>query len=565
MTFESDDQAAEYIRLHQEIPKTIVAGRKEARELYALIEGVGFDDELIKRIEHIEDAEKAKARRKYSRNIVDLYERLLQPISNVFSASGSSKKYDITNDEKLTEFLLKISNLRDNKSIQKYVENTWMPLYHVDPNGVIFMEYTTKKEVDDGGGSTKTVGTNDVYPTYKSIYSIRSYKPKGQLVDVILFEPKKQTIKNAEGLIVRQGMIWRIVDDVWDRTFLQDGDTVTLIPEKSFEHPFKEVPAIINSDIVKIGSFDFKVSPINKIKDLTREYARDQSVKTLYKFLQGFPIFWRYITECRKCKGVGKDGNKKCTDCNGVGFYKKKDVTDQVTLPAPKRKDDVKIAPDIAGYISPDLETWRQYSDELELLEDLAVRTHWGTHKEKGKNETATGRWIDIQPVMNRLNKYADTAEWVERQLSEWIALYLNPSLDGNVAAVHYGRRYIIESPDVILEKYQLAREKGANNVILDRLYNEYLTSKYGNDPQWLRVELLKSEVEPYLHIGLEQVAATFGQVEAQRKVLFTQWWKTLDTKAQEQDAEKLIKDYITWFDANKVKLEPETPAQGDN
>lgn len=559
MTFKDDEEALAFIKAHQTPPKYTLRAREEARELYALIEGDGFDQELINKIEHIESKEKALARKKYSRNIVDLYERLLLPISNVFSASGSNKTYNIDNDKILALFLSKIGNLRDNKSIQKYVESTWMPLYHTDPNGVIFMEYTTaKEEVIDG--KTVTIGVDDVYPTYKSIYSIRAYKPKGQLLDVILFEPKKKLIRDESGQATGQGFLWRIVDDLMDRTFLQSGDSFRLF--KSFKHPFGQVPGIVNSDIVKLGTHEFRISPIHKVKALTKEYARDQSIKTLYKFLQGYPIHWRYITECKSCQGTAKKGKSKCPDCDGKGFYMKKDVTDMVTLPTPKGADATKLAPDIAGFITPDLETWKQYNLELELLEALTTNTHWGTEKaQKGGNETATRAWIDVQPVMNRLNKYADVAEWVERQLTEWIARFYRPGNTDQVASVHYGRRYIIESPDVILTKYNEAREKGSNNVILDRLYNEYLTAKFGNDPAWLRMELLKSEVEPYLHLGVDKVKEIFGFNEAQKKALFTEWWKTLDEKAKDKEAKILKADYLKWFEENKIP--PETP-EGD-
>jgi len=99
------------------------------------------------------------------------------------------------------------------------------------------------------------------------------------------------------------------------------------------------------------------------------------------------------------------------------------------------------------------------------------------------------------------------------------------------------------------------------NNVILDRLYNEYLTAKYGNDPAWLRMELVKSEIEPYLHLTLDQVKEIFGFTEAQKKALFTDWWRTLDVKAKDKTAEQLQKDFTAWFE--KIKIEaPETPVQ---
>jgi hypothetical protein len=555
MIFKDDQEAIDFVRHNQDAPKHVVFGREQRRELFALIEGDGFLSELINKIEHIESKEKAKARKKYSRSIIDLYERLLNPIGNVFSATGGSKKYEVGPESRLKDFLNKASRLRDGKSVQKYVETTWMPLYHSDPNGVIFMEYTTKQKH----------GKDDVYPTYKSIDRIRNYIPRGQLCEAILFEPKNVKVFNTEGLFVGKTIHWRLVDDAKEYTIKQEGNTFTVVQDLTFEHPFGQVPAIINSDIIKIGTVEFKVSPIHKIKELTKEYARDQSIKTLYKFLQGFPTHWRYVTECKVCHGVGKTGEnngtinarKNCPDCDGKGFYMKKDVTDMVTLNVPTSKDDVKLAPDIAGFVSPDLETWGVYTGELELLENLAEDTHWGTHKEKGVNETATARFIDVQPVMKKLNKYADVAEWVEKKLSEWVFLFMFPGTKEFEINVHYGRRYIIESPDVILAKYQEARKNGANNIVLDRLFNEFLTAKYGDDPQWLRVELLKSQVEPWLHMSIVEVNDIFGRDEAIKKSLFTDWWKTLNPTDLLKDANALKTDYDAWLKLQTIEEVP--------
>jgi len=552
MIFESDEQAIKYIRANQSVSPYIEKARNEARELFALVEGDGFKDELIKRIEHIEGTKKAIARKKYSRSIVDLYQRISQPISNVFSATGGSAEYNIDNEDKKKEFLLKIGNIRDNKSIKQYAEDVWMPLYHTDPNGVVFMEYTTEAKH----------GKNDVYPTYKSINKIRSYIPEGQNLSAILFEPKHERFLESSE---ETQLVWRLVDDKKDYTFIQRGDAFILDEVRTFEHPFGKVPGIINSDIIKIGSVEFRLSPYHKIKELTREYARDQSIKTIYKFLQGFPIHWRYVTQCKPCQGTGKEGNGKCKVCDGKGIYQSKDVTDQVNITMPKSKDDVIVAPDITGFISPDLETWKRYDEENALLEFLSMGTHWGSHKEKSQDMTATEVWIDVQPVTNKLCKYARTTEYFINWMSNMVYAYQNPGAAKPVSNYNLGKRYIIESPDVILEKYQKSKEKGDAITILDRLYNEYLTSKYENDPEWLRFELLKSEVEPYLHYTLEEISTIFGQKEAMRKALFVDWWQIITNEEKLiNDGVKLRKMFDAWIEQQNLSIAESTPEVPD-
>ena len=78
-----DDQALAVLIASQKTPDFVIKSREESKELFALLEGIDFIGELIKRIEFIESAQKAKARKKYSRDITPFFERLLRPVSNV--------------------------------------------------------------------------------------------------------------------------------------------------------------------------------------------------------------------------------------------------------------------------------------------------------------------------------------------------------------------------------------------------------------------------------------------------------------------------------------------------
>jgi len=530
-----DNQALQILEASKKVPAFIAQSRLESTELFALIEGDDFDKELIEKIEHIESNEKQQARKKYSRDIAHFFTRLLRPVDNVYSATGGSKMYDIDNEKNLSSLLKKVGRVRSGQSLQEWLKVNWMPLYHADPNGVIFLEYKTKPD--------------KCWPTYKNIDFIRNYDARGQMVEWILFEPKDVVINN----VVQRW--WRLVDDTTERWYLEGNGSFTLSEEKTFEHPFGQVPALINSDIEKLKS-THRISPIDKVLELSKEYARDQSIKTIYKFQNGFPIHWRYVTQCAECQGAKKneDGND-CIKCDGHGYYRSKDVTDMVQLTAPTN-DEVKLTPDIAGFISPDLATWDQYTEELISLEEMAFRTHWGTisNAQQDVKRTATEIIINSQPMIDVLNNYADVAEMMEGRLTEWIANFLDPAKDKDqkIASINYGRRYIIDPPDAILGKYETSKKEGDNNVILDRLLNEYFTAKYKNDPEHLRVILLKSSIEPYIHLTLEQVNTIFGRVEAQRKVLFEQWWNTLDIKSTKQTTETLRIAFDKWFEDNK-------------
>lgn len=532
MIFQDENELIETIKKYAKKPcETIYEGRKEKKILEALVYGENFDI-LLEKIEQKEDDEKIKIRKKYSRNVVDLFERVLRPLDNVYSAIGTNKDYDLPESIK-KNYISKISNIRDNKSLESWLEYNWFKSnYITDPAGGVMLEYKDNK----------------VYPTLKSSECIRAYDAKGQNVDFIIFEPKE---------VLENSLLFskiRVVDDLKDYEVIKLGNDYIVNYDNTFEHPFGQVPFIINSNLTDADG-DCRISIIEKIVPLTKEYARDQSIKTLYKFSHGFPIFWRYVVTCSKCHGKGKtDDGATCSECDGHGFYRKRDVTDVVTLPIPKDGES-KLAPDIAGFIAPELETWNQYIKELDLAEIMCSDTLFGSHIETGTKETATGRYIDAQPIITKLNTFGDVCQWVEWQLSEWIANFydLTKPREKEVVQINYGRNYIIESPDVLLAKYADAKAKGVSTVVLDRLLGEYITSKYKTNPNALNENLKKLKIEPYVHYTVNEVFDIMGQLEAQKKMLFAEWWSTDANPNEDID---ILTEKFNKFATNKIKID---------
>lgn len=536
MIFKDDNEAIAYIKKHETLSEDFKEMREYSSTLKALVNGDDFIEELICKIEGIESSLKAKAREKYSRSVKDLFTRLFQPIDNIYYATGGVKEYDIKSQTTKTNYLKQIANIRDNKTLSEWVQTYAIQLYNTDPNGVIFLEYKTTPKVD-------------VYPTYKSSGKIRYYEAKGQMVEYIIFEPK---VKDQKTYV-------RIVDDLTDRTFERQGNDYVLVEELTFLHPFGQVPAIICSNIQLAGE-DEKLAPIDSIIETAKEYARDQSFLTLYKVYKGNPIFWKYVQYCADCSGTGKQADEKCTTCNGKGkVIAKSDVTDAVELPIPTDTESPVIAPNIAGFISPDIDVWEQYNKELIKLEEQMYKSHWGTSY--GMNnvqgmKTATEVTFDKQPLENQLNKYADYAEYVEWKLSEWILNLLDTTKTDKSESkitINLGRRYIIESYDVLLERYEKSVLAEENNVVLDKLFSEYLGAKYRNNPIDLQINLLKARIEPYLHLPLSKVSTIFGNEEAQKKVLFQKWWNGLKDFSKEEAF--LLSEFNTWFEANKKTI----------
>ena len=539
MAFQSEEEVVEFIKKHQKTKSWVDVARDNHKVLSALVLGKKFHEVLIKRIEKIESADRAIARIKYSKDIRDLFDRVMQPRNGVFTASGGSVMDDIPKGVNKEKFLEAIKHFKGQKSVRQYLAENFFRLEDTDPNGILFLEY---------------IQDVDIFPTYKSINDIRYYESNGQLLNVLLFEPKTKVVGKTSFVE------WRVVDEDMDWRIMQIGTAYTLIEDKTFKHPFGKVPATILSDQQVMGS-ELRVSPIFPIEELSKDYARDKSIKTIYKFQHGFPRHWRYVQECRTCHGTGKTGVDTCEICTGIGHVQTNDITDVQTIALPIDSEDPIVAPNVEGFVTPDLETWARYNEDLKDAEDLIESTMWGTKRLKeGGNETATGRFIDVQPVMNKLGKFANNVEWVHNKLIDWVENWVNGSPKSNSQFhITYGRRFIIESPDVILESYTTAREKGDNNTILDKLLDEYILSKWQNNPILLAEMQKKREVEPFIHLSSLETFEMFGRDEAYKKVLFVDFWEEAD---KSKDVKSLNNEFKVYVEANKlvpIAIEPPT------
>jgi hypothetical protein len=526
------DEVVQLIRDTPTVPSKIIKSREYAKELKALVKGIDFVDLLLK-IDHIESKDRAEARRKYAHSIKDLNERLFRHIDNVYTATGGSKEYNLPDSFK-TDILKKLSNIIGNQSLEKWLQYNWAKtIYHTDPAGLIMLEWKDE----------------ECYPTYKAISVIRNYELNGQNAMWILFEPKELTAKELkkkyglDKIYEGKKSFWRYCDEMLDMLVMQDGTTFYQT-EATYLNPFGKCPAIVVSEQTDTET-GLRLSPLDGIVELEKEYLRDASIKLIYKIQHGIPQFWRVTMLCPDCNGRGKINNDVCQLCNGKGVMPRKDITDEIAIPL-NSDGSIPSITKAMGWEAPPLDVWEQYNKEEVLLQDKINKTHWGSMFVEAGNETATGKFIDTQPVINRLNCYADVAEWIEWQLSEWVINFAIPTKNTaeNVCSINYGRRYIIESPDEILKRYEESKAAKCPITVLDKQLTEYITSKYRNDIETLSEMLLKKDIEPYPHYEVSEVQAVFGIKEAQKKMLFNEWFN-----------EAIIKNEAAWFKYIEEKI----------
>jgi hypothetical protein len=234
----------------------------------------------------------------------------------------------------------------------------------------------------------------------------------------------------------------------------------------------------------------------------------------------------------------------------------------------PTTADQPKLAPDIAGYIQPDLETWREQRTELEWLKQLMYFALWNTTVDKAENETATAAFIDVQPVNDRLNKFADAYEQTEKFIIDIVSYFhVRDNYEG--ASVNYGRRFIIEPPDKIWQKYQNARATGANKITLSYLLIQFYQAEYQNDLKQLAIVQKSIKHEPFIHKTDEEIMSLdISRMDKLKKFYFSEFWKRLTDDeiimSSDEQIEKMFNDFMKLVEPEE-KETPEQPEQNNN
>ena len=524
VVFKNAEAASDFIKKHEQVQPWVTKSREYSVNLRALVEGKGFD-ELLLQIEHIESTKRANVRKKYSKDIRSLFQRLTNTRSNVFQANGGSVELTSITDTLQDQITEVLTEFKGQKSIHQYLAENLFQLSDVDPSGLIYIEYKT-----DNNEIT------DIYPTYKSIQDIRYYEADGQTVKVVLFEPK--TISN--------GVIWRLVDSEREWFIKQVGLTYTET-DKSFDHPFGDVPSVVLSEKVETGC-ESRLSWLNKVIPDAEMYALKTSVRTIYEIQKGFPKHWQIDTKHRSEQGLQRTGRDVDASPDLKGVLLNNDVSDLIKIPKPRSGDPV--IKDYAGYISPDIDYLEYSTRSIQELEDQMATTLWGTTKEKNQkgDETATGRYIDLQPVHNELNNLTNIAEYVQNTLARFVIKALDrTNNDENKYTYIAGRRFLIESVDAVLERYDESKKNGDPSVIIDKNLEEWVLTKYKTDPSMQDQMMTKIRIEPYVHWDVMTVSTLFGASEAYQKILFNDWWK--------KDADP-TKDYETLQKEFNLKIE---------
>jgi hypothetical protein len=509
------EQQIKDIALNNPQKALVAAGQKDNKTLRMHMYGENIQADLPI-VDGFESQSLHKLRIKYVKSNKDVMSRLGRPIDKIYSATGGSVYYNLPSDQESQARQLAM-DVRGGYSLKKWVEMFWTPHFKDDPNGMLFMEVSPATK----GQPLKT------YPTYKSITSVFDYLPNGANLEYVFFTTT-QAERKAAGLDPTK-TIYRVVDDAFDYMVRVEGAEVTVLWEKALPNVFGYVPAMLNSDLVNPEGDCCMLSIFDDVIELAQQFLVKGSIKVTSDFMHAFPKYWEYADDCTDCGATGMIGGETCPACRGTKKKLMVSVSDVKALAFPD-KDNPAVTPDVAGYVEPSKIFYEIAVQDLADLEDAMTYTMWGSHKAdrtqtKGEPITATQAFIDTQPVNDRLKSISEMGERRHKFILDCLVRFsITATYQGS--SISYGKRFIVEPPDVIWKKYSDARVAGASSEVLDDLLMEFFESKYAADPVKLDIKVKMMQVEPFVHCTVLEVQEFKPADEDWKAKLYYEAWR---------------------------------------
>jgi hypothetical protein len=205
----------------------------------------------------------------------------------------------------------------------------------------------------------------------------------------------------------------------------------------------------------------------------------------------------RVVHECPACS------KKRLT---GPGSF--------VEVPAPDKENPHDMRPPV-GIVSVDKDGLEYTAAQLKELANEIHEKITGTSQEPLNNQAVNDKQVQgfFESWEGNLNKLQKNFE----QAQEWAEYTICKLRYGNLfdtCSISYGTSHYLYSSDWLLEFYNSARDKGADDNILDGWLWNYYEAKYRNNPEQLRRAIIMIALDPFRHSTKTKVAEMYRSFE---------------------------------------------------
>jgi len=496
----------------------------EARESQAKhklhITGEGFDELIREQIDGLESDKNYNVKLQVARpRTKRIYKQILNQYQKVFRAKGFFKKYKFkNNDENLVDdFKEYLKDVGGGLSLDQLMQIVWFKASFEEFNGVFLVELPEQQEGQFA----------EPFIKFKSLDHIHDIYVKGDKIEYIIFS--WQTMDNG-----KRTKHYRVIDDLGDYHFIEVNGEVKLSTKMVLNESgeFEEVndiipniwgyvPAIQPSQLTKrVDNDTLKKSFIEETMSDADSYLSVSNDHAVSVKLHQHPIFYAFDAMCDTCGGNGyieKDGAQlDCGTCktNGSVPFWKKDTTQGISVPAPREDEEWGNVTTPAGYVNIDNETILNQIVEMDRDEALIEKGALGTDgilASEKKQETATGKEIDTQPLFDTLTNFSNNGQFDEQFLTDalGVARYNDSNETGQRyegSLILWGKQFFVRSTQVIEKEYLESKKAGAPDYFLKGLLEELNFTKYDNNPKAKQRSVILSILEPFVVKTVEEV-----------------------------------------------------------
>ncbi len=526
----------------------------EARESQAKhklhITGQGFEELVNERINGLESDKNFNVKKEVARpTTTRIYKQVLNQYQKVFRAKGFFKKYSFkNNDENLVnDFKEYLNEVGGGLSLDQLMQIVWFKASFEEFNGVFLVELPETQKGDFA----------EPFVKFKSLDYIHDIYIKGDNIEYIIF--CWQTMDNGN-----RTKHYRVIDDFADYHFVEKNGNIKL-STKMVENDLGEfeevtdvipniwgyVPAIQPSQLTKrVDNDTLKKSFIEETMSDADAYLSVSNDHAVSVKLHQHPIFYAYDATCDMCSGTGyveqDNAQIECGTCKNSGSipFWKKDTTQGISVPAPREEKEWTSVTTPAGYINIDNETILNQIVEMKrdeaLIEKGALGTDGVLASEK-KQETATGKEIDTQPLFDTLTSFSNNGQFNEQFLTDalGVARYNDSNETGKRyegSLILWGKQFFVRSTQVIEKEYLESKKAGAPDYFLKGLLEELNFTKYDNNPKAKQRSVILSILEPFVVKTVEEV-------------------KLLDVDAVDLTLKTYFNDFIERFELENINI----------
>ncbi len=527
MIFKTDIEIFERIEKpkNTELIKYAIEQKKKG-ELHIL--GLGIDN-FIDTVDKIEDKSYKEVKKKLANIMtVPVFEKNLKPMTNIFTAKGGVKCYNIEDVKEDAEIRKQLSEkIGQEYTISEWLQQIWKPFVNIDPLGMSFVE------IDENNGLPLLV----YYSPYihkngviKNFYRDLDFNSTDKLEYVIFYWDVDEN----------ENTIYRVIDDEKDLLILHDNsksesNAYSII--SVINHKFGTVPGCLNSTKKDVTINKGLASYCKEAFILADDYLNDYIDSRIYKKKLGIPRFWEFKSACTKCGGTGIDNlitdkniNNSCSSCHGLGYESERNLTDIFQIDLLERDVQSYIPPSGAVTLPTDIQD--QMIRELQNMEVSIYEVIWGsgTYVSKEKADT-TAFEISVrsESTVNKLKEITNNKIIVEKRLIQLIGIILfNKTLDN--LSITAPTQYILNTGTEAMSVYLESKRQGAANNLLNQNYNEYLTAEYENNPVEYKRQKNLFVLEPYPHNTLLEIQPFATPLEFEIKKNFEKYIAIMET-----------------------------------